>query len=115
MSVDVSLIVGLADQVAQSSRGVQVFVAEEVAITTKQIADDARNRAPKLTGTLAGSIQGASHGLTGLVETSLRYAEYVEYGTGHGPPQPYMMPAADTADGTFPPAVEAAVIKAMDF
>jgi HK97 gp10 family phage protein len=115
MTVDVSQLLGLADQVAQSSAGVKVFVAEEVAKTVEQITTDAKAKAPKLTGALAASIVGASSGLTGLVETDLRYSDYVENGTGHGPPQPYMAPAADTADGTFPPAVEAAVIKAMNF
>lgn len=84
-----------------------------MAKTTQKVADDARDRAPKLTGELAGSIIGTARGLRGLVVAGARYAEYVEYGSGHGPPQPYMNPAADAADGTFPAAVEDAVVRAI--
>lgn len=115
MPADVSQLLAFAAFTKGVGRRVRTQVIKEVKTTTDQVARDASARAPKLTGTLSGSITGSARGLKGLVETDLRYAQYVEYGSGHGPPQPYMNPAADKADSTFPDAVEAAVVRAIDF
>lgn len=42
----------------------------------------AKEKAPKDTGALRGSITSAVEGLEGVVFTPLEYAPYVEYGTG---------------------------------
>ena len=115
MPADVSELLAFAAFTRGVGRRVRTQVVKEVKTTTDTVAEDARNRAPKLTGELAASITGSARGLKGLVEAGAPYAEFPEYGSGHGPPQPYMNPAADTADGTFPTAVESAVVRALDF
>lgn len=112
---DVSQLLAFAQFAAQTRRNILPPVRNEVAKATKGTADQARANAPKLTGTLAASITGTARGLRGLVTAGAPYAEFPEYGSGHGPPQPYMNPAADVTEGTFPTAVESAVVRALGF
>lgn len=113
MATDVSELLALADDLKAAGGKVRYQVAKAVADTTEQVRAAAEARAPRRTGTLAGSITGSARGLRGTVEATARYAEFVEYGTYKDEPQPFMAPAADEADRSFPPDVEAAVVKAL--
>lgn len=64
-------------------------------VVASGVADTARSLAPVLTGTLRDSIVAEDQ----AVRTDVPYAPFVEYGTSTTPAQPFMRPAADTADG----------------
>lgn len=75
--------------------------------TSTAIAATARSLAPKLTGTLAGSIEVQSTGPTSAeVTATAPYALYVEFGTGHGPAQPFMTPAGEQGRPLLTDAVQ---------
>lgn len=114
MPADVSQLLAFAKFSRSVGRRVRTQVVKEVKNTTDQVEQDAKTRVPVLTGELRDSISGSARGLKGEVKTDLRYAQYVEYGYGHGPAQPFMMPAADRADEQFPADVEDAVVRALD-
>lgn len=61
----------------------------------------ARQKAPKLTGTLAASI--GSHRIRDGVEITVDadYGGYVEYGTSDTPSQPFLRPALNEAASEF--------------
>lgn len=66
-----------------------------VSETAKAIAADAQGAAPVLTGALRASIQAAQAGtFAWRVTAGAPYAIYVETGSGHGPAQPFLIPAA---------------------
>jgi hypothetical protein len=84
-------------------------VAGEVALTTAidgvgaAVRDEAKRVVPVVSGDLRDSIKYAD----GVVYTDMVYAAIVEYGGKHNAKaDPYMRPAADTADDT--PALLAA-------
>jgi HK97 gp10 family phage protein len=63
---------------------------------TNRISTRAKALAPFRTGDLKDSIGPSMIGpAVGQVLADIRYAAYVEYGTGDTPSQPYMRPAAD--------------------
>lgn len=60
---------------------------------TEAVARDARRRAPKRTGKLAGRMTTRTTGGLGQVGNAVRYAPYQEYGTRVMAAQPYLRPA----------------------
>ncbi|AGO48329.1 tail completion or Neck1 protein [Cellulophaga phage phi17:1] len=64
------------------TKKVEELLEGEIARTTQDIADEARERAPVDFGFLRGSIIGLSKDLEGKVSTGVNYAPYVEFGTG---------------------------------
>jgi HK97 gp10 family phage protein len=80
----------------------------------KQLQQAAQAAAPVRTGALRGSIKVTGSGLTATVGTDLRYAPYVEFGTGKMAPEPFLNPAVDGVEGSFYTAVEDAAGKALD-
>lgn len=78
----------------------QINKAVEAAV--KVGYEDAVANCPRKTNTLANSIEKRVEGTTGIVETKLRYAPFVEFGTKkHGPAQPFMRPAQEKARQTL--------------
>ncbi len=71
----------------------QARVGEAVGKTAHKMEKDGKRFAPVLTGALRESIVAVIAGMTAEIGTDLRYAHYVEFGDGHGGPQPYMGPA----------------------
>lgn len=68
----------------------------------------AKTLVPVDTGALSNSIQAETTGdLSAVVAAGMEYAPYVEYGTSHGPAQPYLTPAADAVRPGFIAAVKA--------
>jgi HK97 gp10 family phage protein len=63
--------------------------------TAEAIAADARQRVPVLTGNLRDSIHVEPEGVDAWVLTKVHYANFVEFGTRHAPPYPFMTPAAE--------------------
>lgn len=57
------------------------------------VAEEARDRAPRRTGRLAASIGVADEGDTVVVQATAPYAAYVELGTRKMRAEPYLMPA----------------------
>lgn len=53
------------------------------------------------TGALIGSIQTEVQGTEGVVFTNMGYAVFLEYGTRHMAPRPFMTPAAEAARSEF--------------
>lgn len=114
MPADVSELLALSDDLKASGRKVRGEVVKVVKTTTDTVTEDMKAAAPVLTGALRGSITGTARGLTGTVGPSIRYWMFVCYGSVHNPnPVDFLNPPADKAQTTFPPEVEAAVIKAM--
>jgi hypothetical protein len=115
MPVDVSELLALSDDLKKSGAKVRRQVIKVVGQTTDDVERDMKAAVPVRTGALRDSITASGRGLTGTVQTSLRYAVFVAYGSAHNPsPVDFINPPADSAQTTFPPAVEDAVIRALD-
>lgn len=79
--------------------GLQSNASKAVQETAQGIASKAQASAPVITGTLRSSIQASSSGsFSWRVVASAEYAMFVEFGTGRGPAQPFLFPAAHTAE-----------------
>lgn len=115
MPADVSQLLAFAKFTRSVGAKIRKEATKEVAKTAEQVLNDAFNAAPELTGELRDSLTKSGRGLKATVEATAPYAHFVEFGSGHGPPQPYMNPAADTADQQFPADIESAVLRAIDF
>jgi HK97 gp10 family phage protein len=114
MPVDVSELLALSDDLKKSGAKVRRQVIKAVAKTTADVERDMKAAAPVQSGALRDSITGSAKGLTGIVQPSIRYSVFVLYGTYKDEAQDFLNPPADTAQGTFPSDVEAAVISALD-
>ena len=77
------------------------------AALAEEVATDARAIVPVDTGTLRDSI----HTEPGKVVVTAPYAAFVEYGTADTSAQPYLRPAADTANDEHALGVAAAVMR----
>lgn len=81
-------------------------VASEIAVQAgidelgQEILRFAQDAVPVLTGHLRDSLTYERGLGSGRVFTDVVYAGQVEYGGLHNPPEPYMRPAADLADGS---------------
>lgn len=77
-----------------ASQQMQKQLAEIVQAATYAVEADAKKRAPVDTGALRNSIQSSFPApKTGIVSASVEYAPYVEFGTIHNKPQPFLLPA----------------------
>lgn len=83
--------------------GMEPRAGKAVAETARAVADAAKGRVPVDTGALQASIQAASAGASyqWVVTANTAYALFVEYGTGNGPAQPYMVPSAESEQNPF--------------
>lgn len=114
MPADVSELLALSDDLKKSGRKVRGEVVKVVTKTTAEVERDMKAAAPFRTGALRDSITGSARGLTGNVGTDLRYAVFAAYGSIHFPnPVDFINPPADSAQTTFPPDVQEAVVRAM--
>ena len=77
-----------------TSQQVQRQLIEIIQAATYAVEADAKKRAPVDTGALRNSIQSSFPApKTGMVSASVEYAPYVELGTIHNRPQPFLFPA----------------------
>ena len=78
--------------------------------TATAIESAAKAAVPVLTGTLQASIQAEPTGpSTATVSASAPYAGFVEYGTGRGPAQPFLTPAAHQQEPALITRIQAAL------
>jgi HK97 gp10 family phage protein len=107
VTVDTSEIDALAADLASVGERVDPAVRTVNRATGATAQRLAKGLAPKLTGTLAGSIevQTSSDGMTTEVGPTVDYAGYVEYGTSVMGPEPYMGPAFEATEGPYEEAL----------
>lgn len=81
---DVAVRVENLQAVRRALRAVDRGAAKEVQQVTRRAAEivavEARIRAPKLTGALAGSIRAGTSGSRGIVRSRLPYANVIQWG-----------------------------------
>jgi HK97 gp10 family phage protein len=98
-SIDASEVYRLAADLAAAPATVEGKSIRAVAKSGRDTQRNAQRFAPVLTGALREGIVVDAAGLSASVVSTMRYADYVEYGTSDTAPQPYMRPAADLAPG----------------
>lgn len=114
MPVDVSELLALSDDLKKSAGKIRKKVVPVVQHTKDDLARDMKAAAPVLSGALRDSITATGNGVSATVGTSIRYAQFVAYGSAHNPnPVDFINPPADSADKTFPPEVVDAVVSAL--
>jgi hypothetical protein len=94
MTIQVMGVDKLLAKFATGTALADVAVAAAVDEIGGEVLTTARELVPVLTGHLRDSLTYE----TGRVFTDVVYAGQVEYGGTHNPPEPYMRPAADTAN-----------------
>lgn len=87
---------------AETKRKASLVIAK----TAHDIEADAKRLAPWDTGTLSNSISSDVKELSAEIGPTVDYGVYLEYGTVHMSPQPYMGPAADRREPAFVQAME---------
>jgi HK97 gp10 family phage protein len=97
MGVDSSQVYRLAGDLAAAPAKATVGSVRAVSHSAQRVQRDARRFAPVRTGALRDGIEVTDDGLSSSVVSTVRYADYVEFGTSDTAPQPYMRPAADLA------------------
>lgn len=97
MGADASQVYALEADLAAAPAQVTAEAVRAVDHNTDEMARDAREFAPVLTGNLRARIRAMSLGLTGRVVSEADYGGYVEHGTSDTPAQPYMRPASELA------------------
>jgi hypothetical protein len=101
------------------ARFAEEIVASDIAAATgvetlaEDVLNQARSQVPVLTGNLRDSLHVETDGLVGRVVTDVVYAGQVEYGGAHNPPEPYLRPAADTANTEAAAVAAKAVIEGV--
>jgi hypothetical protein len=98
MTITVVGVDALLAKFAAGTVAADVAAAEGVGELGEDVLTQARSIVPVLTGTLRDSLTLESDGPLGRVYTDVVYAGQVEYGGLHNPPEPYLRPAADTAN-----------------
>lgn len=84
---------------ARKSKALQAGLPDAVKEAVNAGYKTASSKAPQRTGELKGSLEKKISGLEGEVQTDLRYAHFVEFGTkAHGGPQPFIRPAQKKAN-----------------
>ena len=77
-------------------RSLEEAARRGVAGLAEAAAEEAARRAPVDTGRLRASIRARADGLSAAVTADCPYAAAVELGTSRRPPQPYLVPAAES-------------------
>lgn len=101
MKIDASELDALGRGFAIGGERIGACGARAVRAAGQRMEQDARGRAPRATGTLAGSIgstitgDGRFGSMTLEVIADVRYSGYVEEGTSDTAPQPFLGPTFD--------------------
>jgi hypothetical protein len=102
-------VLGVEKLLAQFAAGT-VLADVAVAAAVDEIGDDVLTTARELVPVLTGHLRDSLTYEAGRVFTDVVYAGQVEYGGAHNPPEPYLRPAADTANTEAAALVAKAVI-----
>jgi HK97 gp10 family phage protein len=119
MPIDVRQIVKFSSDLRNGRNRLGKQVADVVRQQARAVETAAKSRVPVQTGALRNSIHvttegsGVGSSIAASVTTDLRYAQFVEYGTGRGPPQPFMGPALDAQTIPFYLAIEKAAVESL--
>jgi HK97 gp10 family phage protein len=111
-SLDTSQVDRLARDLAASGLKATAQAVAVVAGVASAVETTAQATAPRVTGSLAESI-GTDYSAGGLVAEigpSVYYGRFVEEGTSHQPPQPFLGPAFDAAVG----ALDSGLVRIVD-
>lgn len=88
----------LSDKTNESIEGIKKLIAEALERVARSVADEARSLAPIRTGHLRDSIQVVTDISDGQINigigSELDYSAFVELGTAHQAPHPYLTPAS---------------------
>jgi HK97 gp10 family phage protein len=80
---------------------VEANAQKTVARIARDMAEDARSRAPVRTGHLRDSIDAKASGKSAEFVAAASYAGFVEFGTYRTPAQPFMSPAIEAYKSEF--------------
>jgi HK97 gp10 family phage protein len=120
---DTSEVEALARDLERSTNRVGKEAAAAVRKKGRELKDKAQALAPvgptgdlkESIGVIASKGSGGSGSFSIHVGSKLRYAAFVEYGTGRPtPPQPFMEPALQAVEGGFVKAMEDLGFKALE-
>jgi HK97 gp10 family phage protein len=97
MSADFSEVETLARRFDAAPARVDRTVRTVIADAAENVASTARSLAPSDTGATRASIsvEMAADGMDASIGPTTYYARFIEYGTVHMAPQPFMGPALD--------------------
>lgn len=110
--LDVSQVLKLSADLERSSGRLGRKAASVVRKSGQQLKTQAQALAPTRTGALRASVQvstsgdGRGSGISATVGPTVRYAQFVEYGTSKMTPQPFIGPALDAVTPSFIAAME---------
>lgn len=112
-SIDSSELNKLAADLQGSVPRVGAKVSSVIRKSAKNIERGGRQRAPRKTGALANSIStdfygsgNSTKGMYAVIGPTARYGLFVEYGTVHTPPHPFMAPAVQAEAANFAKGIE---------
>jgi HK97 gp10 family phage protein len=89
------------DKLTGLSSALRSALAVVVEETAAEIEAGAKERVPVDTGYLRGSISHEAKGLSGSVSVGADYGFWVEVGTEHRSPRPYLTPAVEGEKESF--------------
>lgn len=95
--------------VTRAPETLKAHMGTAVAQTTFAIAGRMRSSVPVRTGTLRGSIESTTRGMSGrvLISGSAYYWRFIEYGTRYQTARPFIRPATESESGQFEQRVRA--------
>ena len=83
----------LAVDLGKVSSKVTQEVIKATAAAGREVASEAKSRAPRRSGALANSIVSHAKGLVAVVAADARHGAFQEFGTSRHGPQPFLGPA----------------------
>jgi HK97 gp10 family phage protein len=107
MAWDIHQVSDLANRLGQAGPKAALLSEGAIRRASAKVYREAFAAAPVgLTGDLRASLVNRQEGpLAAVVEATVYYASFVEYGTVRRHPEPYLIPAAQQADGDLTEAI----------
>jgi HK97 gp10 family phage protein len=105
--LDVSQVLALGADLDRASGRIGRKAASVVRKSAQRVKTEAQANAPVQTGALRSSIQvttsgdGRGSGISATIGPTVRYAQFVEYGTSKMAPEPFLGPALSSVEPSF--------------